>query len=227
LRYNNTFFQVQTGSQNVWDCGNTGVAFKNNILIGWSTTPALGMYNISGGVTIDRDYNYFSLPMNNSYGTRFIASPEAHSLNGGDPRFVAAYNNCVTNNCDFRLQATSPLIGKGADLSGVWANAKDLDGTPRPQGGTWEMGAYEYTAIGIADFGLWNADYGMRTERKGMVLPNPIRAAVWCNYLQTHQDMTVYDLTGQALTGTARSWEGLCLVRQGRSPFVQRVAVIR
>ena len=51
---------------------------------------------------------------------------------GKDPRFV---NPPI----DFHLQAISPCINAGATVK----NARDLDGHARPQGGAYDMGAYE------------------------------------------------------------------------------------
>lgn len=52
-----------------------------------------------------------------------------------DPMFVGA------GNADFRLKAESPAINKGLAISEV---ATDMDGTSRPQGGSYDIGAYEY-----------------------------------------------------------------------------------
>ena len=60
-------------------------------------------------------------------------------INGGDPKFVAAYTDCIHNNCDFRLQSDSPLLGKGIKLSGV---TTDKTGAARPNPPS--IGAYEY-----------------------------------------------------------------------------------
>jgi hypothetical protein len=58
----------------------------------------------------------------------------------GLPRFVDPYG------ADFHLQATSPAIDKGSSID---APVDDYDGTPRPQGTGYDIGAYEYTAGGI------------------------------------------------------------------------------
>jgi hypothetical protein len=41
-----------------------------------------------------------------------------------------------------RPQAGSPAIDAGVDASG-WGVFEDVDGTPRPQGGGWDIGAFE------------------------------------------------------------------------------------
>ena len=55
---------------------------------------------------------------------------------GVDPRFVSNFSN-------FHLQSSSPAINAGATISSV---TNDLDGTsrPRPSGGAYDMGAFEF-----------------------------------------------------------------------------------
>ena len=52
-----------------------------------------------------------------------------------DPKFVSL------SNYDFHLQSTSPAINAGVSITEV---TTDIDGTPRPQGGAFDIGAYEY-----------------------------------------------------------------------------------
>ena len=65
------------------------------------------------------------------------------SINGGDPKFGAAYNDCVENACDFRLQSNSPLINMGATLTGF---STDKNGVTRPQ---------ENAGFGCRTFETW------------------------------------------------------------------------
>jgi parallel beta-helix repeat protein len=54
----------------------------------------------------------------------------------GNPIFVNPGANL------YNLQPGSPAINKGAILSDI--PAVDITGTPRPQGASWDIGAYEY-----------------------------------------------------------------------------------
>ncbi len=58
-----------------------------------------------------------------------------------DPRFVDAAHG------DYRLQDDSPGVAAGQDLSALGVTT-DILGVARPQGGTWDLGAYERAGSG-------------------------------------------------------------------------------
>ena len=144
---NNTFFQVALTQAGVMSVSNNTAEIRNNVIIGAIAGPTHGMIDIQGGATPTLGYNFFSLPKANGYGTRdstaFNAIKGTGSINGGDPKFVAAYDNCITSACDFKLQADSLLKDMGATLTGF---STDKDGITRPQGLSWDIGAYEYVS---------------------------------------------------------------------------------
>ncbi len=80
--------------------------------------------------------------MNSDYAPRSLTSIEAEGntsyITGGNPKFVAAYNDCIANVCNFAFQSNSPLINKGVTFS------DDYTGLSRPQWEAWDIGAYEY-----------------------------------------------------------------------------------
>jgi hypothetical protein len=141
--YNNTFFQVGQSGTDIMDAGENGLEIKNNILIGRSTSSTQGMINVQC-CSPAMDYNFYSLPRASGYGARdairFNSMKGTGSINGGTPKFVAAYDNCVTNTCDFRLRSDSPLKDAGATLTGF---TTDKNGITRPQGAAWDIGAFE------------------------------------------------------------------------------------
>lgn len=149
--YNNTFYRVGSVENMAFVLYNfplaggnaSGFTMKNNIIIGNSTSDYSGWWGIGSGVVsgIITTNNYISKP---DYTLRSGFSSGNDNINGGDIGFVAAYTNCVQNACDFHLKSNSVLIGKGANLSALWSNAKDKDGNSRPVS-TWTIGAYEYT----------------------------------------------------------------------------------
>ena len=116
LVYNNTVVNNEV-SGITW--GNqTGAVIRNNML--------------SGNGQDFYDYN----------GTAVTRSNNLCAKSGtgcgvvGNPMFI----NPGANRYD--LQPGSPAINNGATLSGI--PAVDIAGTPRPQGGSWDIGAYEY-----------------------------------------------------------------------------------
>jgi hypothetical protein len=105
---------------------------------------------INGGSGI-ADYNFSW----NSDGAAFSgADPGEHGSLSLDPAFVS-YNTEQHGENDYRLQASSPLIGLGsAGLTDLNSNLievfDDIDGLARPQDGTYEPGPYEYSASNTA-----------------------------------------------------------------------------
>jgi parallel beta-helix repeat protein len=66
-------------------------------------------------------------------------SLDSTNLVGTNPQFVNAANG------DFRLKASSPAIDRGTFLAQV---TTAIDGTPRPQGASPDIGAYEFGGSG-------------------------------------------------------------------------------
>lgn len=100
------------------------VNITNTIIASYTTGIQLA------SATVNSDYNLF-------YNTSPGVVTGSHSLNGTDPAFVNPAGD------DYHLTAASPAIDAGFD-AGV---TTDLDGTarPYPQGGRFDIGAYEAT----------------------------------------------------------------------------------
>jgi hypothetical protein len=138
--YNNTFYYCnwQNGfgplniiNQNGWGhC--TNYACGNDNDDGWyggtGTQPADGFI---------ADYNYV---LKSNYGSMSRFS-EAHGINGGNPYFLNFPNR------DFHLTSNSPAKDTGVNLS-LTGFSNDKDGVSRPQGSSWDIGAYEYYEYG-------------------------------------------------------------------------------
>jgi hypothetical protein len=89
------------------------------------------------GGTGNVDYN---LHWNSDGSTHSMEPPlQEHDIDGINPLFVQ-YTDAYGEN-DYHLQAGSPAIDKGFRLEAV---KMDFDSVPRPQGSTYDIGAYEY-----------------------------------------------------------------------------------
>lgn len=86
-----------------------------------------GLTNNGGTHTVKNNIFYLSNSTN--------VTPDSTNLVGTNPLFV----NAAASN--FRLQAGSPAIDRGAMLPLV---PEDIDGTARPQGSSYDIGAYEF-----------------------------------------------------------------------------------
>jgi parallel beta-helix repeat protein len=129
---NNTIYNNGSGgvSLHQMPSGVPGMLVRNNILYKNCSrcTPGYGEHDPGSGHTF----------LNNLFGT---ASPSfvggsvfRNNLYFTDPKFV-------NEGGDFHLQSTSPAINAGTALA---TPVSDQDGTPRPQGGAFDIGAFEY-----------------------------------------------------------------------------------
>jgi hypothetical protein len=131
---------------------------------------------ICGGVDYSlliNSISYFnSAPSNSNYNTAYTTvnycctTPQPPGGTGNftnSPQFVDLVNE------DFHLQSTSPCINSGNNsyLTNNYDSvniAEDFDGNPRVQGGTVDVGAYEYqTPDSIISY-AWLQQYGLPTD---------------------------------------------------------------
>lgn len=117
--------------------GATGSAtFKNNI---YYRTDSGAIYQNGGGTSVSGSNN-LQYSQGNSMGATFSSD-----IANQNPQFVSMGTDsqrCV--GCNFRLQSSSPAIDRGTN-TGVGV---DLTGAARPQGASYDIGAYEYGAGG-------------------------------------------------------------------------------
>ncbi len=90
---------------------------------------------VDGSGTIDYNMAW------NSDGSKPTLSPalQTNELISIDPQFVSYTSSYGVN--DYHLQKTSPAINSGITISDV---TKDFDGINRPQGTSYDRGAFEY-----------------------------------------------------------------------------------
>lgn len=136
--YNNTFYHCTSDAIILINASSPNSEFVNNIFISNSTSNTTGWWGIGGSPAgIVHKYNYVTKP---DYSAR-SGFTETGGVNGGDPKFVAPYTDCINNPCNFAIQAGSTAIDKGSTIASF---SNDYGDTTRPQGAAWDIGAYEF-----------------------------------------------------------------------------------
>ncbi|MBN1771364.1 MAG: right-handed parallel beta-helix repeat-containing protein [Deltaproteobacteria bacterium] len=155
--YNNTFAHIAYHGIGARGAGSTGHLVFNNIFHDTGTS-----YWYDDGATLTGDFNLVSA--SNAPG-----EPGAHDLLDSDPLFLDDAND------DFHLREGSPAIDAAETRTDF---ADDRDGTTRPAGAGWDVGAYEHTAtapLRIATLGLppgaAHAPYSAQLRATGGVPP--------------------------------------------------------
>ncbi|EIC28197.1 MULTISPECIES: chondroitinase-B domain-containing protein [Methylomicrobium] len=136
--YNNTFYRVGNGVQPLlfnYAPGANNADIRNNIFYNCGNSNSMGWYGTNGSNTI-KDYNFVA----NGSNAAKSGFSEPHAVNGGDPAFVAAYSNCVTNACDFHIKSTSVVKGKGTPISGITTDMSGASRSSAPSIGAYEAG---------------------------------------------------------------------------------------
>ncbi len=151
--YSNTIYQADPAARGFWiedDRSSTidNLKIKNNIF--YSSSSSVRPFEIyetcTSGCNVGGNLFYSSLNNPIYYAGEAYTVSEWNNLSfvetdfSGDPRFI----NVAAH--DFHLQATSPAIDKGINL-GLPYNV-DKEGTSRPQGSTYDIGAYEFIGSG-------------------------------------------------------------------------------
>ena len=131
----------------IFKCGAYGMVFGTDHpdVSDYNTVANNIIYNNSMGGIWETLYNgthnlYTNNLVYNNNGNDWAlgVTPNHPNTIAADPQFVN-YNPFDTG--DYHLKSTSPAIDKGTSSN---APATDLDGTARPQGAGYDIGAYEY-----------------------------------------------------------------------------------
>jgi hypothetical protein len=153
---NNTFaYQNYRGGIVVWGSQCANAQIENNIFyensVNQSSFPQ-GIEFVSTtctGIVIRNNLAYATSPG----GTAFLGAGtykwihyaySGNIVNSLNPKFVSAQSTLPASP-NFALTAGSPAIDAGVSLI---ETRLDFNGTPRPQGRAYDIGAYEYTAAG-------------------------------------------------------------------------------
>jgi len=138
-----------------------------------------GLYTYDGQQDVFRNNISFGNRGEGGYpGDAFIGSGNASITNllGVDPLFVDP------TIADFHLSPESPAIDAGNAIATV---TEDFDGTSRPQGGGWDIGAYEYVDLPVPTFAdvpfdHWAHDYIEVLYQEGYVAGCNLEPLLYC-----------------------------------------------
>lgn len=145
--YNNTVIMPSDGRYpiSLLD-GSINNEIKNNIYIHLGTRPCIGT-DASSQPGIDSDYNLVRNVLTANDGDTFITLAEWQALGPGHDQHSILFNDNLaslfvdTGNNDYHILNGSQATDAGTTVSGV---PDDLDGTPRPQGASFDIGCYEF-----------------------------------------------------------------------------------
>jgi hypothetical protein len=148
--YNNSFYTSRGCALLYADtfgtpCRIDGLTLTNNV---WAKSSGIIM-RLNGNLSnISIDYNSYcsSRPapfkLKNTHYSWADWRDLGYDANSMGPQSDPGYVNAGGKAGSLSLGASSPVIGAGANLSSVFKT--DKDNRPRPQSGTWCMGAYEF-----------------------------------------------------------------------------------
>lgn len=144
---NDSSYPDWTNYYNPRNCHSFGNKIYNNVIHGY--VQSLYFYALAGESTIVRN-NVLSAWTRGSVcfyqsstGTCKALGPNITADHNGDQGTFGFVN---LGSYNFHLAANSPLINTGYDLGGAVPN--DFEGNSRPQGGSYDIGAYEYMSGG-------------------------------------------------------------------------------
>jgi PKD repeat protein len=115
--------------------GATNTDIYNNTVYNNTGNAGIDITSSSTGAVVENNIAYHN--GNGNYSDAGTGTTQDHNLFTKDPQFVDAANH------NFHLQSTSPAINAGITIALV---TTDYDGVSRPQGGAYDIGAFEYVS---------------------------------------------------------------------------------
>jgi hypothetical protein len=206
--YNNVFFNMYQpvyGNSDGFGPRFQYLDIHNNTFVGYRSPIIL-----SGGGTIHSYNNIFCNPpgmytlshtrgaptngTNNCYCYDSRYSYPATIIPPGQEPFVDI------KGLDFRLKPGSIPIDKGKDMGSTYAY--DIDGTSRPQGNAWDVGAYEYSSTNIEHR---TPAYNLREQGGGVQYRIP-------NTVYRMNGLLIVNLAGRVIKNADKAYSGIYLI---------------
>lgn len=161
---NNLVYQIGGAAVHLWHDANTVTIANNTVFSSWfgiivggkdyyHTTGPADHVHVSNNIVYDNTYGISEqgdTGLDNTYTNNLVFQNATYDIrlqNGltdtgtvsADPQFVYY---AAAGGGDYRLKAASPAVDAGAP---TYAPAADLDGSARPIGAGYDLGAYEFT----------------------------------------------------------------------------------
>jgi hypothetical protein len=136
--YNNTFHDIK--DRGIIDKTSSGILAKNNIF--YNVSYNINNKSVSGAYMVATSTS--NVGYNNQYFSGQTAQP-ALSLWNNDQQVDPGFTGASSGN--YKLTSGSSVIDKGIILSDV---SDDFSGTVRPQGASYDIGAYEFVVANVS-----------------------------------------------------------------------------
>ncbi len=204
---NNVIFNNLEGGIGIYTDVDNGKIYHNTIALNQGTglhiTTSVSGYDIKNNIIYQNSYqlmpgNGNTFDYNLYYPDISFIGKGPHSITG-DPLFVDPSNPIY----DFHLQSTSPAIDSGTDVG----TDTDIEGTSRPQGAGYDIGAYEYYSTSLYDDFNGAVSLNITLYRN---FPNPFNQLTWITYeISTACDvlLEIFDVTGRKVDTLVDSWQ--------------------
>ena len=203
--FNCTFFNSQTFT--IWIENAADTLHMYNCLLAGGDNIGLAFEQMGAG-NYRGDYNIFHNDNANraiavAYTDEFtlaqVAAGDWTTYSGQDGSSLVAYSDtdifADPTNFDLHLIPTSPAVNNGTSDN---APLEDFDGNPRPIGGNFDIGAYEYDPATGVNIPLNPLDNFALYQN----YPNPFNAATTISYqlpITSHVELSIYSITGQKI----------------------------